>query len=63
MSGWDLNEGIPLDIADLTLRGPGDPDEVRRQLRAELGLPGGEGPRRPPSGPDVGGLAEGLGLK
>lgn len=63
MSGWDLNEGTPVDIADLTLRPPSDADEVRRQLRAELGLPGGQGPRRPPDGPDVSGLAEGLGLK
>lgn len=26
MSGWDLNEGTPVDIADLTLRPPPDPD-------------------------------------
>lgn len=59
-------DGMParpeVSIGDLT-GPPAGNGETLAEVRRQLGLPGGEVSRRPPSGPDVHGLAEGLGLK
>ena len=59
-------DGLParpeVSIGDLT-GSPAASQDTLAEVRRQLGLPGGRGPQRPPSGPDVGGLAEGLGLR
>jgi hypothetical protein len=62
-TGWhDVEHDIVnLDIADLTGR-PLDPDETLAEVRHQLGI-GAPRARYRPDGPDVSGLAEGLGLR
>jgi hypothetical protein len=60
--GHGPDEGGLPDIADLT--GPvRDPGETLAEVRHQLGIGTPRARHRPPDGPDVHGLAEGLGLR